>query len=120
MNFCREIQTTSELLQIFLGLFQLLPQHCPAAPNLGFKFIFRYVHYHPTFPFTVNQRGFPFKDEDEAKRFLQQRVESSYLSISKFKEESRKHYVASMVSEDCQQNRTTNPTYDALLIRYLP
>jgi hypothetical protein len=60
MNFCREIKTASELLQIFVGLFQLLPQHCPAALHLGFTFIVRYVHYHPNFPFTVNQSEMPF------------------------------------------------------------
>ena len=83
MNFCRDIQTASELLQIFLGRFQLLPQHCPAALNLGFKFIVRYVHYHPTFPFTVNERGFPFREEEDAKRFHQQRIESAFENFFK-------------------------------------
>ncbi len=69
MNFCREIHTTSELLQIFVGRFQPLPQHCPAALNLGFKFIVRYVYYHPGFPFTANQTAMPFKDEVAATKF---------------------------------------------------
>lgn len=34
--------------------------------------------------------------------------------------ESRQHYIDSMVQEDEQNNWTTQPTYDALLIRYLP
>ena len=72
MNFCRDIQTANELLQVFLGRFQLLPQHCPAALHLGFKFIVRYVHYHPNFPFTVNQTAMPFKDEASAIKFHQQ------------------------------------------------
>ena len=82
MNFCRDIQTASELLQIFLGRFQLLPQHCPAALNLGFKFIVRYTHYHPNFPFTVNQGAFPFKEEGQAKEFLERKIESAYKHIS--------------------------------------
>ena len=120
MNFCREIQTTSELLQIFLGRFQLLPQHCPAALNLGFKFIVRYVHYHPNFPFTVNQTAMPFKDEASATKFHQQKIECAFEQIAKFTEEDRQHYIKSMVREDEQNNWTTQPTYDALLIRYLP
>ena len=87
MNFTREIQTSAELLQIVLGRFQLLPQHCPAALHLGFKFIVRYVHYHPNFPFTVNQRGFPFREESEAIKFYQQRIESAFANISEFTEE---------------------------------
>ena len=78
MNFCRDIQTANELLQVFLGRFQLLPQHCPAALHLGFKFIVRYVHYHPHFPFTVNQSAMPFQDEVAATRFYLQRVESAF------------------------------------------
>ena len=89
MNFCREIKTASELLQIFLGRFQLLPQHCPAALNLGFKFIVRYVHYHPNFPFVANQTAMPFKDEASATKFHQQKIESAFENISKFTEEDR-------------------------------
>ena len=89
MNFCREIQTPAELLQIFLGRFQLLPQHCPAALHLGFKCIFHYVHFHRNFPFGVNESRFPFKEEDEAKRIHQQRIESAFENISQFTEESR-------------------------------
>ncbi len=114
MNFCREIQSASELFQIFSGRFQLLPQHCPSARNLGFKFIVRYVLYHPAFPFTGNQGAMPFKDEAAAARFRQQRVESAVENISKFTEEGRKHYVNNMVREEDQQKWTTNPTYDAL------
>ena len=120
MNFCREILTASELLQIFLGRFQLLPQHCPAALNLGFKFIVRYVHDHPAFPFVANQTAMPFKDEASATKFHQQQIESAFEHISKFTEEGRQHYIKSMVREDEQNNWTTQPTYDALLIRYLP
>ncbi len=118
MNFCREMKTASEFLQIFLGRFQLLPQQCPAA--LGFKFIVRYVHYHPTFPFTVSQGPISCEDEGEAKRFHQQRIESTFSNISQLTEESREHYVTNMVSEDEQNNWTTQTTYHALLIRYLP
>ena len=120
MNLSREIQTPADVLQSFLGRFQLLPQHCPAALNMGFKFIVGYVHYHPMFPFTVNERGFPFREEEEAKRFHQQRIESAFENISKFTEESREHYIDSMVQKDDQNNWTTQPTYDALLLRYLP
>ena len=120
MNFSQEIQTPANVLQLFLGRFQLLPEHCPAALNLGFRFIVRYVHYHPHFPFTVNERGFPFREEEEAKRFHQQRIESAFENISKFTEESREHYIKNMVREDDQNNWTTQPTYDALLLRYLP
>ena len=77
MNFCREIQTTSELLQIFLGRFQLLPQHCPAAQNLGFKFIVRHVCYNPNSPFTVYETAYPFKDEDAATKFRQRKIDSA-------------------------------------------
>ena len=63
---------------VFLGRFQLLPQHCPAALNLGFKFIVRYVHYHPNFPFTINQGAFPFKEEGQAKEFVERKIESAY------------------------------------------
>ena len=120
MNFCREIPTASELLQIFLGRFQLLPQHCPAALNLGFKFIVRYVHYHPNFPFVANQSAMPVQDEASATKSHQQKIESAFEHISKFTEEDRQHYIKSMVREDEQNNWTTQPTYDALLIRYLP
>ena len=120
MNFCRDIQTANELLQVFLGRFQLLPQHCPAALHLGFKFIVRYVHYHPNFPFTVNQSAMPFRDEVTATRYHQQRIESAFENMSKFTEESREHYIKNMVREDEQNNWNTQPTYDALLIRYLP
>ena len=106
MNFCREIQTTSELLQICLGRFQLLPQHCPAALNLGFKFIVRYVHYHPNFPFTVNQTAMPFKDEGAATKFHQQKIDRALANIAKFTEEDRQHYIKSMVKED---EKTTGP-----------
>ena len=120
MNFSREIQTPADVLQLFLGRFQLLPQHCPAALNLGFKFIVRYVHYHPNFPFVANQTAMPFKDEGSATRFHQQKIESAFSKISQFTEESRQHYIKNMVREDEQNNWTTQPTYDALLIRYLP
>ena len=76
MNFCREVKTASELLQIFLGRFQLLPQHCPAALNLGFKFIVRDVHYHPNFPFVANQSAMPFQDEASATKFHQQKMKA--------------------------------------------
>ena len=120
MNFCREIKTTSELLQIFLGRFQLLPQHCPAALNLGFKFIVRHVCYNPNSPFTVYETAYPFKDEDAATKFRQRKIDSALANIAKFTEEDRQHYIKSMVREDEQNNWTTQPTYDALLIRYLP
>ena len=120
MNFCREIQTTSELLQIFLGRFQLLPQHCPAAQNLGFKFIVRHVCYNPNSPFTVYETAYPFKDEDAATKFRQRKIDSALANIAKFTEEDRQHYIKSMVREDEQNNWNTQPTYDALLIRYLP
>ena len=120
MNFSREIQTPADVLQLFLGRFQLLPQHCPSALHLGFKFIVRYVHYHPNFPFVANQTAMPFKDEGSAARFHQQKIESAFPNISQFTEESRQHYIKNMVREDEQNNWTTQPTYDALLIRYLP
>ena len=120
MNFSREIQTPANVLQFFLGRFQLLPQHCPAALHLGFKFIVRYVHYHPNFPFTANQTAMPFQDEASATRFHQQKIECAFDNISKFTEESRQHYIDSMVQKDDQNNWTAQPTYDALLIRYLP
>ena len=120
MNFCREIQTSAELLQIFLGRFQLLPQHCPAALHLGFKFIVRYVHYHPNFPFTVNQTAMPFQDEASATKFHQQKIECALEQIAKFTEEDRQHYIKSMVEEDEQKSWTTQPSYDVFLIRYLP
>ena len=103
MNFGREIQTTSELLQIFVGRFQLLPQHCPSALNLGFKFIVRYVYYHPNLPFTANQTAMPFKDEAAAAKFHQQRIDSTFANMSTFTEEDRQHYIKSMVREDEQQ-----------------
>ncbi len=114
MNFSREIKTASEILQIFLGRFQLLPQHCPAALNLGFKFIVRYVHYHPAFPFTANQSAMPFKDEAAATTFHQEKIDSAFAHISKFTEEDRQHYIKTMVREDEQNNWTAQPTYDAL------
>jgi hypothetical protein len=120
MNFCREIKTTSELLQIFLGRFQLLPQHCPAAQNLGFKFIVRHVCYNPNSPFTVYETAYPFKDEDAATKFRQQKIDRALANIAKFTEEDRQHYIKYMVKEDGENNWTTQPTYDALLIRYLP
>ena len=82
MNFSREIQTAIEILQVFVGRFQLLPQHCPAALNLGFKFIVRYVHYHPNFLFTVNQTAMPFKDEASATKFHQDKIESAFENIA--------------------------------------
>ena len=120
MNFCREIKNTSEIFQMFSGRFQLLPQHCPAALNLGFKFIVRYVHYHPNFPFSVNQTAMPFKDEGAATKFHQRKIDSALANVANFTEEDRQHYIKSMVREDEQNNWNTQPTYDALLIRYLP
>ena len=83
MNFSREIQTPADVLQLFLGRFQLLPQHCPSALHLGFKLIVRYVHYNPMFPFNVNQGAFPVREECQAKEFLERRIESAYSDISK-------------------------------------
>ena len=120
MNFCREIKNTAEISQFFLGRFQVLPQHCPAALNLGFKFIVRYVYYHPKFPFSVNQAAMPFKDEASATQFQQQKIEIAFENIAKFSEEDRQHYIKHVVREDGGNNWNTQPTYDALLIRYLP
>ena len=103
-----------------LGRFQLLPQHCLAALNLGFKFIVRYVHYYPNFHFTVNQTAMPFKDEASATKFHQQKIENAFENIAKFTEEDRQHYIKYMVREDEGNNWNTQPTYDALLIRNIP
>ena len=108
MNFCREIQTTSELLQIFLGRFQLLPQHCPAAQKLGFKFIVRHVCYNPNSPFTVYETAYPFKDEDAATKFRQRKFDSALANIAKFTEEDRQHYIKNMVREDAETTGTRN------------
>jgi hypothetical protein len=106
MNGCREIQTTSATLQSLRGHFQLLPQNCPAALHLGFKVIVRHAHYHPMFPFHVYERGVPLKDEGEATRFHQQKVEDEYNNMSKITEQSHERYVNNMVSEGDQQNST--------------
>ena len=120
MNFCREIKNTAEISQLFLGRFQVLPQHCPAALKLGFKFIARYVCYNPASPFSVYQTAYPFKDEASATQFQQQKIQLAFENIAKFTEEDRQHYIKNMVREDGENNWNTQPTYDALLIRYLP
>ncbi len=107
MNFCRELQTTSEILQIFFGRSQLLPQHCPVALHLGFKFIARYIHHHPMFPFTVNERGFPFKEEGEAKQFLERGIESACENLRAFEQncsDDRERRISQMVTEDGEAN----------------
>ncbi len=103
MNLCRGIQTASELSQIFLGRFQLLPQPCLAALPLGFKCIVRYARYHPTFPFRVYGRGLPFKDFGEAARFHQQKAENAHNNMSNFTEETRERLASQTFSEDDEQ-----------------
>ncbi len=93
MNCCPKLDSNNAIFKIFLGRFQLLPQHCPAALRLGFKFIVRYVHYSPTSLFSVYQGAMPFKDEAQAKRYLELRVENAHSIISQFTEESREQYV---------------------------
>ena len=120
MNFCPKLDSNNAIFKTFLRRFQLLPQHCPAALHLGFKFIVRYVHYSPSSPFSVYEGAMPFKDEAQAKRYLELRIENAHSIISKFTEESREHYVKYMVRIDDQNDWTVAPTYDALLIRYCP
>ena len=120
MNFCREIKNTAEISQLFSGRFQVLPEHSPSALNLGFKFIVRFVCYNPASPFTVYETAYPFKDEASATKFQQRKIELAFANIAKFSEEDRQHYIKNIVREDGENNWNTQPTYDALLIRYLP
>ena len=60
------------------------------------------------------------KDEDVAAKFRQQKIENAFANIAQFTEEDRQHYIKYIVREDGENNWTTQPTYDALLIRYLP
>jgi hypothetical protein len=120
MNFCPKLDSNNAIFKTFLGRFQVVPQHCPAALHLGFKFIVRYVHYSPSSPFSVYEGAMPFKDEAQAKRYLEQRIENARSIISQITDESREHYVKYIVRIDDQNGWTVAPTYDALLIRYCP
>jgi hypothetical protein len=62
----------------------------------------------------------PFENEASATKFQQQKNENALANIAKFSEEDRQHYIKYMVREDGENNWNTQPTYDALLIRYLP
>ncbi len=66
------------------------------------------------------ERGFPFRSEDETKRFCQIKIKHAIDHISKFSEEERERPASAMLQEDGKGNYQAHPTYDALLIKYLP
>ncbi len=59
-------------------------------------------------------------DEGETKRSYQQRSENTIQHMSKITEVNRERLANQMANEDDQTTWTVHPTYDALLIRYLP
>ena len=120
MNFSQVNLSINQVAQTFLNRFQVLPQHCPCALKLGFTHIVRFVSYDPRTPFCVLERGFPFRSEDEAKRYCQIQIKHAIDRISKFPEEERERFASVMLREDGKGNYTVHPTYDALLIKYLP
>ena len=120
MNFSQVNLSINQVAQTFLNRFQVLPQHCPCALRLGFTHIVRFVSYDPRTPFCVLERGFPFRSEDEAKRYCQIQIKHAIDRISKFPEEERERFASVMLREDGRGNYTVHPTYDALLIKYLP
>ena len=120
MNFSQVNLSTSQVAVTFLNRFQVLPQHCPCALKLGFTYIVRFVSYDPRTPFCVCERGFPFRSEDEAKRFCQIKIKHAIDHVLKFSEQERERFASVMLREDGKGNYTVHPTYDALLIKYLP
>ncbi len=61
----------------------------------------------------------PLKMKPAQPNFINRKIESAFENISKFTEDDRQHYIKYIVREDEQTNWTTQPPYDALLIRYL-
>ena len=114
MNNSQVSLSIAQVAQTFLNRFKVLPQHCPCALKLGFTHIVRFVSYDPRTPFYVCERGFPFKSEDEAKRYCQNMIGHVIAHVSKFPEEERERFASVMLREDGKGNYTVHPTYDAL------
>ena len=119
MNRCPVFQTAAEICQTFLGRFQVVPRSSPCALHLGFTHLVRFVSYDPRCPFTVLERGSPFRSEAEAGHYCKTQLEYAIERISKFPEEERERLATAILHESASEYRT-HPTYDALLLKYLP
>ena len=119
MNRCPVFQTAAEICRTFFGRFQVVPQSSPCALHLGFTHLVRFVSYDPRYPFEVLDRGSPFRSEAEADQYCKTQLEYAIERISEFREEERERLAAAMLHESASGYQA-HPTYDALLLKYLP
>ena len=118
MNRCQANLTTKQVLATFLDRFKVVPQHCPCALRLGWTHLAEFVAYYPSCPFDLTARRYPFKDEEEAKRFCQIKLETAVDHLLKFQESDRQWLLESMLRDDGNECEV-KLSYDALAIKYL-